>query len=361
MYSHSAFRRALTAVILVCGILPAVCGAQGGFQLKAPPDPGDLGVFFDAAATIAVRNGVVAYAPFDFYVFSFDVPGGMAEYELSITLPWSLLISGGRQLPAGAVDASAAGDDNWIVSTGAACLGATGALAVVSYTGALFLAQPGNDLTLCLGAATPSRFGLYAPGYLACGPTGGLHAFGAAYDGCAVINRSSPPCFPSIDHLTISVANGETAAGTPVSLLVRCDPTIIPCPTKDSWSPIPVSHVELDLSWDPAVASLTGARCAALLLDPPQVQVTLGTGSATVVMDHWYGIFNPYHSVNLAWLDFVTLFEPGQTPVNVDRLVVSGDGYTLPTQPVGGSITTGAVPSGALSVGELKARWDARD
>ena len=349
------------AVALLLGALATAAPSRAQVQSwpTALPNPGDLGVFFDATGTQPVRNGVVAFAPFNFYVIAFDVPGGLAEYELSVQLPAGLIIAGGRQLPPGATD-SGAGDDNWIVATAGACLDAAGAFALVSYPTALFLSAPGVDVTLCLAGASPSRFPGNAPGYLACAPVGGLHPFGAAYVGCAIINRSTQPCYPTLDYLTVGVGSAETAAGTAVSLLVRCVPTTIPCMLKDSWAPVPVTYVEMEFSWDPAVATLQGARWPYPGPEAPEVSVTIGTGAATVVLDRPDGLFDPYYAVNLVWLDFMTAVRPGQTPVALDRLVVVRDGVEPPrTEAVAGSIVTGAVPDAHISLGALKARFGA--
>jgi hypothetical protein len=102
-------------------------------------------------------------------------------------------VSGGRSIPPGCSDFGA-GDDNWIVGTGGACLGeGTASSWLVKYAGLLFLSAVGNDLTLCMGGASPSSFPNGAPGYLVCQAPGLLRNYGSAYEGCAIINRSTLP------------------------------------------------------------------------------------------------------------------------------------------------------------------------
>lgn len=161
----------------------------------AQAQPGDLGVFFTQAPTTgadAVKNGVVPYAPAgDVYVVQFGL--GVEAYEFSLTLPAGALVSGGRTMPAGCTDFGA-GDDNWIVGTGGACLGEGAASQwLVKYTGLLFLSAVANDATICLNGATPSSFPNGKPGYLRCAAAGELYNYGAAYEGCAIINRVALP------------------------------------------------------------------------------------------------------------------------------------------------------------------------
>jgi hypothetical protein len=161
----------------------------------AQADPGDLGIFFTATPTTgadAVRNGVVPFAPVgDLYVVQFGL--GVEAYEFSLSIPATALVSTGRTMPPGCTDFGA-GDDNWIVGTGGACLG-EGAAAqwLVKYGGVLFLSAPGNDVTMCLGGASPSSFANNAPGYLVCAAPGLLRNYGSAYAGCAIINRQTLP------------------------------------------------------------------------------------------------------------------------------------------------------------------------
>lgn len=162
----------------------------------AQAQPGDLGVFFTQAPTTgadAVKNGVVPYAPAgDVYVVQFGI--GVEAYEFTLTLPAGALVSGGRLMPAGCTDFGA-GDDNWIVGTGGACLGEGAASQwLVKYASLLFLSAPGNDATICLSAANPTSFpSSPGPGYLRCAAAGELHNYGAAYEGCAIINRTNLP------------------------------------------------------------------------------------------------------------------------------------------------------------------------
>jgi len=161
----------------------------------AQADPGDLGIFFTATPTTgadAVRDGVAAFAPFNVYVVTFDVPAGMEAYEFAIQMPAGAVVSAGRVLPAGATDFGP-GDDNFIVGTGGLCHGQTGPFALVTYNGVLFLAAVANDVTLCLVGSSPTSFPNGAPGYLACDSPGDLRNFGSAYAGCAIINHLTLP------------------------------------------------------------------------------------------------------------------------------------------------------------------------
>jgi hypothetical protein len=152
------------------------------------PQAGDLGVFFDPAGTQTGRTGVVPFVGFNLYVVAFDVPGGMEAYEFTIQMPAGAIVSAGRVLPAGATDFGP-GDDNWIVGTGGICRGQTGAFALATYNGVLFLSGPvANDVPVCLVGSSPSSFPNGAPGYLACNSPGDLRNFGAAYTGCTLIN-----------------------------------------------------------------------------------------------------------------------------------------------------------------------------
>lgn len=163
----------------------------------AQPQPGDLGIFFTPTPTTgtdAVRNGVTAFVPFNVYVLTYSVPGGMEAYEFAVTVPAGAIFTGNpaRLLPVGSTDFGV-GDDNFIVGTGGICQGASGWFALVTYQGMMFLAPPANDLTLCLAGATPSSFANGRPGYLVCDSPGNLQNLGSAYAGCAIINRAALP------------------------------------------------------------------------------------------------------------------------------------------------------------------------
>jgi hypothetical protein len=170
------------------------CLALAGMA-HAQADAGDLGIFFTATPTTgadAVKNGVIAFAPAgDVYVVQFGL--GVEAYEFSVTLPVGALVSGCRTMPQGCTDFGA-GDDNWIVGTGGACLGEGAASQwLVKYGSLLFLSAVANDVTLCLGGASPSSFPNGRPGYLRCAAAGDLRNYGSAYEGCAIINRSTLP------------------------------------------------------------------------------------------------------------------------------------------------------------------------
>ena len=171
------------AVILAVALASGTAAAQA-------VDPGGIGEFFTAtplSAEDAIRNGVVAFVPFDIFTLVYAAPGGMEAYEFSVQMPPGALVTAGRLLPAGATDFGV-GDDNWIVGTGGICQGATGWFTLVKYGGTLFLAAPGNDVPFCLAGATPSSFANGWPGYLVCQAPGVLRNFGLAYAGCAFIN-----------------------------------------------------------------------------------------------------------------------------------------------------------------------------
>jgi hypothetical protein len=177
----------LTTAMLLVGTA-AVAGA---------PQPGDLGVFFDAAGTTTSIEGVVAFASVNFYVIAFEVPGGLREYEFSVDLPPGVIVLAGRILPGpGCVDVDT-GDDNYIIVCDD-CLTAP-AQSLVTYQQAVFLAAPPPDSQICLGPATPSSGPAMgwppAPIYDTCRFAGDLHLFGSAYRGCAVINPAvlTPP------------------------------------------------------------------------------------------------------------------------------------------------------------------------
>jgi hypothetical protein len=158
------------------------------------PPQGSAGIFFTATPTTgadAVRNGVAAFAPVpDFFVVSFDVPGGMEGYELSVALPPGLVVTGGRSLPQGATDGGA-GADNWIVAAGSACVGKVGTFTLVRYAAPLFLANPGNDVPIWLRGSTPSSVPGGWAGYRACNSRGEMRSFAPIFKNpCAVINPS---------------------------------------------------------------------------------------------------------------------------------------------------------------------------
>ena len=177
-------------VVLLAAL--AVLAVAAPYATGQTRDPGDLGVFFDAEATVTAIDGVVAFESFDVYVVSFDVPGGMEAYEFQLLpqFPSGLVVSGGRVLPPGATDFGQ-GEDNWIVGTGGLCHGQNGLFVLVAYHGILFLSNPGVGWPFCLAGAEPTSFpNGGGPGYLVCSSPGVLRNFGFAYRGCAEVN----PC-----------------------------------------------------------------------------------------------------------------------------------------------------------------------
>lgn len=174
-------RRIPASVLLALGLLSIPRSARSGI------DPGDAGVFFDPAGSWIGRSGIIAYVPFDLYVVSHSVPGGMEGYEFSVIPPPEMLVASARTLPASYSDFGM-GADNWIVDTNAQCVGAVGPFVMVKYNAALFLSTPAPNTLICFGGATPSRVSDAKPGYLPCGSSGELLPFGLVYSECAVLN-----------------------------------------------------------------------------------------------------------------------------------------------------------------------------
>lgn len=184
-------RRWLSHPSLGLALLVAASPAAG--QIR---EPGDIGVFFDSAATMTTLEGVAALDTFDVFVMTYSVPGGIEAYEFELwgPLPSHVVVSGGRELPPGAFDFGQ-GDDNWIVGTGGICHGREGLFIAVAYRGVMFLSDPGSEWPFCLMGSDPTSFPNGRPGYLVCNSPGVLRNFGLAYYGCATVNPC-PGCYP---------------------------------------------------------------------------------------------------------------------------------------------------------------------
>lgn len=357
----------LVKLLLPCACLllafspPAIAG-PGQPTAVTPqhfPEPGDVGVFFDAEGMSYVRPGTVPFVPFDLFVVAFAPPGGMEAYEFALTLPAGAIVSQGRLLPPGATDFGA-GDDNWIVGTGGICQGLADTVVLVTYRGLLFLAAPSNDATICLQAAQPSSFPNQLPGYLVCNSPGDLRTFAAAYAGCAILNPSLG-CIGHLAQLTLELSHQTAAPGAPVTMPVTSAGLFHdPCVPKDLPSPVVVTRIVMDLAWDASVATLTGARFPDDGQGAPTIGVTPGAGVATVDISRATPPLFEVSSTSaqVLLLDFLGGSVAGQTPVTVSRLEVHGDGLdSAPRTTQAGSITTQGVAADARSFGSLKARW----
>ena len=107
----------------------------------AQPEPGDLGVFADAAGT--QTTGVATpFVQTDFYVIAFDAPGGYKGYEFEISVPPTITVLGRVLNPPTALNVGAG--DNFIVGTGG-CISSAGPTVLVTYTG-LWFAPPVDDI-----------------------------------------------------------------------------------------------------------------------------------------------------------------------------------------------------------------------
>jgi hypothetical protein len=178
---------------LACVLVAATC-AHG------QPQPGDLGVFFDRAATQTSMTAL-AFMGFHLYLVATAPPGGLLGWECRLFFPGQMIVPS-RALPPGRSVDLGQGDDNWIVGTGS-CVATSGQAVLVDYS-VLMLAAT-HDLTICLGPSSPSSFSPPSPGYVTCQHVDDLRPFGAAYRGCAVVNPA---------HLEPPVPTGQASWGS---------------------------------------------------------------------------------------------------------------------------------------------------
>jgi len=158
----------------------------------AQAEPGDLGIFFDAAGNTTTK--VIPGFTIDFfYVLGFQL-GPITGWEAGITWTdptWNIL--GTTLNPGTALNVGGVG--NFIVGLGA-CVDAGAVHLLVTYQVGYFVAPVApSDVIVCTGPASPSSFG-GLPGYSSCADE--LIPFGAAQNGqgaypngCGVINPTN--------------------------------------------------------------------------------------------------------------------------------------------------------------------------
>jgi hypothetical protein len=241
----------LAFVAILCLVAPAA----------AQHPAGSIGVFFDAAGTMTSTSVPAPFILFNVYVIGFRVPGGMLGYEFSVGMPAGTIVSGGRQFfPAGALDVGT-GDDNWLVGTGGTCLEeSVAAQIMVQYNGALFLAQPGANVQICLGGATPSSVG-GIPGYVTCLSPNDFRTFGPAYvdcagqAACALLNPSGAPS--SCPGIEIAFGNRSAVPGAVVDIPVTLSQVQLPKGNLND-----LSGLDLSIHWNGSIATLESVTVA---------------------------------------------------------------------------------------------------
>lgn len=164
----------------------------------AQAEPGDLGIFADAAGTQTADFPPAFVTTNHCYVVAFDLAGGLAGYEFGVV--WdprviifnSLMVAGAGPINVGSAPT------NFIVGTGS-CVNGAGAVVLVDFTYGEFTGPPGNaDMTACLTPSTPSSFAPASPGWLDCVdnliPFGVAASGGPDYpDGCLILNPTGEP------------------------------------------------------------------------------------------------------------------------------------------------------------------------
>jgi hypothetical protein len=157
----------------------------------AQAEPGDLGVFFDAAGTQSTATPAAFVQTNLFYVATFDLE--LSGYEFSVTIgDPSIIIFATSEMtnPGGSINVGTPPNE-WIVGIGL-CAGGAGAVNLVQFTYGYFVASI-SDVLICLGPSDPASLTPAVPAWLECG-TGGIFPFGIAQngqgrypDGCGVL------------------------------------------------------------------------------------------------------------------------------------------------------------------------------
>lgn len=153
-------------------------------------DPGDIGVFFDAAGTMTTGT-ITPFVNFDVYVVAFDTPGGIAGFEGSIQRDLSLILV--STVIAGCGPLNVGTPENWIVGTGC-CLPSSGPVVLMHFQYMCPIIPAPTDMLFCVGPSSPSSLpGATGPAWLDCAdnilPFGqALNGGGVYPDGCAVGN-----------------------------------------------------------------------------------------------------------------------------------------------------------------------------
>lgn len=145
-------------------VIVALALALSASTAFAQAEAGDVGIYADPAGS---QSTIVPapFTPFLIYVIGSDLPGDVAGYEFTVTIPDpTLLVIGTVLNPATAVNIGAG--TNFIVGTGS-CLPAAGQLSLVTLT--IFPQAPAYvDVAVCLAPSTPASLTPAVPAYLTC-------------------------------------------------------------------------------------------------------------------------------------------------------------------------------------------------
>ena len=156
----------------------AIALAFSATTAMAQPEPGDAGIFADAAGTQTTLD-VLPNVPYFVYAVAFDLDGGLLAYEVGLdgvpvgTFALSTTLFGPAPLNVG--DANTF---NYIVGTGG-CVDQAGALPLVTWN-FLSTVAPADDTALVLRGTNLSSFD-GVPGYAKCDES--IATFGVATDG----------------------------------------------------------------------------------------------------------------------------------------------------------------------------------
>lgn len=145
----------------------------------AQAEPGDVGVFFDAAGTMTTAEPPAFTTTNIFYVATFDLPQ-ISGYEFAVTVgdPNIVIFAANDLTNPGASINVGTPPLEWTVGIGL-CAGNAGVINLVQFTYGFFVASV-SDVLVCVGPADPASIpGL--PAWLRCDGT--IIPFGVAENG----------------------------------------------------------------------------------------------------------------------------------------------------------------------------------
>ncbi len=314
---------------------------------------GEIGVFGDAEAT-QIEAAFEVGVPFAVHIVARPGPLGMTAWETSISFPSEFLLLNVEFESSTSIDVGI-GDNNLIIGIGDGCQtgNANGLVPLAKVW--LLQFQYGVGGSLCLGASSPSSVGSSGP------------AFSNCLNQVAPMNLASNGCVRLGTGLCEGVLLARTALG-----FEDVDGTagaVLPMDFQGfSFDFLDcvgqrgnLTTFEVDISWDPAVATLASVVPKDIPTDWT-LSSTIGVGVASLTLSGG----NPFPidanftlPQSFATLNWQTSSTPGATVVRIDHselnFVYGGTGPI--TTSFGGSLSTMPVATDQTSFGAVKARF----
>jgi hypothetical protein len=356
-------------IVRTLGTLFWVLVTAGAAAQTPQPQPGDIGVYMDAAGTQS-QGSTQDFVPFDVYVVGFEM-GDAQAFEYGLQIPSQATIVSSEL-----IDGATPPTPTNVIYALAECLPAVGAVPLQRLQLGFFAPGSGSasDMTICLTLSRPSTLAQW-PSWEAC--SGTRRAFGVAQigdgsypDGCLVLNKY-PPVYCPATRFELVLKDALVPPGASAALAYGLNEFTVPfhfgasaASDQQSCDGFDGTGLSFDLDYDPSVLGWAGADGSAIAglpvvsseLSPGHVHVDVGSAADVA----FSGSVSDFGITALGKLSFAMRAEGGTTELFARNIRVEDrdDGIERLASDHSVLISSDpAVATESLRVGALKARY----